>query len=408
MIFSVSEFVDYLREHLRTTVGEVEVKGEVSGFRERGDSLVFFDLKDEGSAVTCFLMKWELKQELADGEEIRVLATPSLFKKSGKFHLRVKEIALVGEGALAQAFLKLKSKLEQEGLFDEARKRPLPRFPERIGLVTSADAAAYTDVLTILKDRSRQHTVVFAPVRVQGAGSVRDIVAALRTLNEQRAAEVIIVTRGGGSFEDLQSFNSEDVARAIVASRIPVVVGVGHERDTSIADLVADVRATTPTNAAQLVAPDRRELLLAVTELSRRLGVEADASLRSASDRVGSSLDRMQRALQQPIDRIEQLLGSFRAAAVGFAATPRARHVAVDHAAATLTERMRRRSQEQVQRLAHIGKLLHALSPNAVLARGFSLTFDGQGKILHDAKALATGDHVRTRLSKGEFDSAVL
>lgn len=406
--FTVSQFVDFLREHLRTTVGEVVVQGEVTGYRERGDNLVFFDIKDELSAVTCFLMKYELTVPLEDGMEVKILAIPSLFKKSGKFHLKVREITPVGEGALRKAFLKLMEKLEKEGLLVEERKRPLPRFPERIGLITSKDAAAYNDVLKTLKRRWKSHVVVFAPVRVQGVGSSRDIVQALGALNAYGHVETIIVTRGGGSLEDLQSFNTEEVARAIVASRAPVIAGVGHERDITIAELVADLRASTPTAAAEHVAPDRREVALTVEEFSRRAAAAVEGQVIDARDHIRDAMDRFESALRARTLVVENLLQRFRTIFVRVLTAPRERRIQVSNLILRLTTGATLWAHRQRDRLQHQSTLLASLNPTAVLQRGYSVTFDASGKVLHDASSAKPKDRIRTRLRKGELTSEVL
>lgn len=408
LTFTVSQFVDFLREHLRTTVGEVVVQGEVTGYRERGDNLVFFDLKDKDSAVTCFLLKYELSVPLEDGMEIKVLALPSLFKKSGKFHLKVREVTPVGEGALRQALLKLLEKLEKEGLLAEERKRSLPRFPDRIGLITSKDAAAYHDVLKTLKRRWRTHTIVFAPVRVQGMGSSRDIVRALSALNAHGAVDVIIVTRGGGSLEDLQSFNTEEVARAIVVSRAPVVAGIGHERDITIAELAADVRASTPTAAAEHVAPDRREVTLTIEELSRRVAGAMEGQVVDARDRIRDAMDRFESVLRSRTLVVENLLQRFRTVFVRVLTAPREQRIQVRHLVTRLTTGTTLWVNRQRDRLQHQTTLLASLNPIAVLKRGYSVTFDASGKVLHDASAAKPKDRIRTRLHKGELTSEVL
>lgn len=408
MLFTVSQFVEFIREHLRTTVGEVVVQGEVSDYRQRGDQLVFFDLKDQASSVTCFLMHYELSVALEDGMEVKVLAVPSLFKKSGKFHLRVRAITPVGEGALRKALLKLLEKLEREGLFRQERKRALPGFPERIGLITSPDAAAYTDVLKTLKRRWKAHRVVFAPVRVQGLGASRDIVRALSAVNAYGRVDVIILTRGGGSLEDLQSFNTEDVARAIVASRAPVVAGVGHERDFTIAELVADLRASTPTAAAEQVAPDRRDVRLAVDELARRAAGTLEAQVVEARDQVRLSLDRLDVVLRQRTLATENLLQRFRTVFVRWLAVPRERRLQIAHWLRWLTTGSAQWLRRVNDRLTHQTALLESLNPAAVLTRGYSMTFDAQGKVLQDASQVRRKDRIRTRLAKGELHSEVL
>jgi exodeoxyribonuclease VII large subunit len=261
--FSVSQFIDYLNTALVSAVfpeGAV-IEGEVAEYRVSQDKWIWFLLKDEAAVVSCFATKWQLRTPLEDGMQIRVFGQPKVHPRSGKFSVTVERVELVGEGALRRAFELLKKKLSEEGLFAPERKRRIPRFPRRIGLIASRESAAYTDFLRILGNRWGGVEVLSAHVQVQGRDAVREIVGAFRYFNARAdGVDVLVLTRGGGSLEDLQAFNSEDVARAVFSSRIPVIVGVGHERDETLADHVADVRASTPTNAAEIVAPDRREL----------------------------------------------------------------------------------------------------------------------------------------------------
>lgn len=408
LTFTVSEFVDFLRAHLRTAVGEVTVRGEVTNYRRRSDDLVFFELKDEASVVGCFCLRWELSVELEDGQEIRVLATPSLFKKSGKFHLRVRAIELVGAGALQKAFLKLTAKLKAEGLFAPERKRALPRFPERIGLITSQDAAAYQDVLKTLKRRWLRHAVVFVPVRVQGPGAARDIARAIQIQNSTGRVDVIILTRGGGSLEDLQAFNDETVARALVASKAPVVAGIGHERDFTVAELVADLRASTPTAAAELVAPDRREVATDVIDCARRAGAALAAEVAERRSAVRDAVDRLSVALGAPQLKLQTLRQRFATALERLAARPREQRLGVDHATARLTQSLVAWLRQRTDGVERLTALLTALSPTTVLARGYSVTFDAAGKVVHDADTVRSGERIRSRLQRGQLTSEVV
>ncbi|MDO8435501.1 MAG: exodeoxyribonuclease VII large subunit, partial [bacterium] len=268
--YTVSEFVTAVSAYLEQGLGTVVVQGEVTGYRIAKDRLVYFELKDASARVLCFAIVGDFHQPIEDGMEIRVTGSAKLFKATGGFHLRVIAIELVGAGALQRAFELTKQKLERDGLFAPEHKKPLPRFPEVVGIVTSKDAAAFTDVVRILNNRWGGMHIVLAPAGVQGPGAIPEIVEALRWCNENGDVrpDVLIVTRGGGSLEDLQAFNSEDVCRAIFSSRIPVVCGVGHERDTTLAELVADVRASTPSNAAERVVPDRRDIAREVNQMA--------------------------------------------------------------------------------------------------------------------------------------------
>lgn len=409
-VYSVSDFVDVVRNVLAERFGEVVVQGEVVDFRPSGSSLVFFDLKDEKSRLRCFLLRHELHQPLEDGMEIRVLGTPSLFKKNGGFHLRVSEIALVGEGALRKAFLLLQKKLEGEGLFAVEHKKALPRFPFHIGLITSPEAAAYTDVLRVLRNRMGGLAISFYPVQVQGAGSVRHIADALSAAGARVDLDVIILTRGGGSLEDLQSFNTEEIARAIFASKVPVIVGVGHERDVTIADYVADVRAATPSNAAELAVPDRRDVLRQLDAEEHRLGHAIGATLHHSRARLTETLHSLEQLLARPGERL-------RAAQTGLRYAWRTLQERSARTRQHLEEETRRMHHAALQLLAHsLDRLkrnteaLAHLSPQATLGRGYSITYltrKGKSTILKDAGNAQRGTQLRTRLAKGTVDSIV-
>ena len=262
-IFSVSQFIEFLNTALTTAVFPegIAIEGEVVEYRVSQDKWIWFLLKDEAATVSCFATVWQMRTPLEDGMKIRAFGYPKVHAKSGKFSVNVERVELMGEGALRRAFELLKKKLAGEGLFAPERKRKVPIFPESIGLIASRESAAYSDFLRILGGRWGGLTVHSAHVQVQGRDAVADIVGAFRYFNEHPdLADVLVLTRGGGSLEDLQAFNSEEVVRAVFGSKIPVVVGVGHERDETLADYASDVRASTPTHAAELVAPHRREV----------------------------------------------------------------------------------------------------------------------------------------------------
>ena len=378
-IFSVSEFVQTLKVHLGR-LGQVVVEGEVSGFQVSKDKLVYFQLKDESSRILCFMMVWDLDVDLQDGLSVRVTAVPSIFTGSGGMHLRVSKVELVGQGALQQALEKTKKKLEAEGVFAEERKRPIPEFPERIGLVTSKDAAARTDVLRVLQNRWPLAKVVFFPVGVQGTGAIASIVKALEKCGSQKL-NVVILTRGGGSLEDLQAFNSELVARAIFSCGVPVVTGVGHERDWTIADLVADVRAATPSNAAEIVSPNIKQVALDIESLTARMDDGWRQVLGDLHDRLHHLTRDLADVVQGTAQRV-QILG--RQLVQAFVLT---------------LERSR-------NRLGNATKLVQSLSPAATLARGYSLTLK-DGKVLMDARSVQKGDRLQTRLKRGTLRSTI-
>ncbi len=406
-VYSVSEFVTSIQRYLEDGLGEVAVQGEIADFRKAQDRLIFFELKDKISRVSCFMMAWELKTILEEGMEIRVYGKPSLFKTSGRFHVRVREIELVGAGALHKSLMVLKEKLDKEGLFSEERKRPLPRFPEKVGLITSPDAAAYSDVLRVMKNRWSGVTVRFVACGVQGVGSISQLVSAFKYFNSEEHVDVIILTRGGGSLEDLQAFNSEDVARAIFSSRSPVVTGVGHERDWTVADLVADHRASTPSNAAEVVVPERREILFQIERMALDVEKNFFDQLASRRDVINEAMTSIEQYFQHQALRTRE-------ASLRFAHAFRQYEYAVStkrDSLAMLTMQLSDRIRFSVQRysalLAHQYKLLSSLSPQATLNRGYSVTYKNTS-VVKRSEDVRAGDSLTTRLASGKIHSRVL
>ncbi len=380
-IYSVSECVREVSLYLEQ-LGSVVIQGEVTGFRRaRNGQLVYFELKDETSRLLCFCLSWELPMDLEDGQEVQVMGIPQLFKTSGGFHIRVQEVQLIGDGALQEAYKKLFEKLEKEGLFDQERKRLLPRFPQRIGLITSEDAAAYTDFTRILNNRWAGVVVRFYPSGVQGPGAIRQIVKAIEHMNTHEQIDVLVLTRGGGSLEDLQVFNSEDVVRAIIGSRVPVIVGVGHERDTTLADYAADVRASTPSHAAERVVPDKRVV----------------------HDEIHSAVVGMKRAVAQ---RIEQLLSR-----ISYQVKVCERWISSFYSIVTHTEQVLVMKIKLLltgigSRIDAIERLLVSLSPQSVLERGYSISLI-DGKRVRNLDASLIGKSMLTRFAKGTINSYV-
>lgn len=384
-ILSVSEYNRIISDYLEQGLGTVVVQGEVTGFRVARDRLVYFELKDERARCLCFALTHEMNQPLEDGMEVKVTGVPKIFQSTGGLHLRVRGLELVGAGALQKAFEKLKKKLEEERLFDARWKVPLPRFPGSVGIITSPNAAAYTDILKRLHERWGGLTIVLAPVAVQGATAPREIIGALKYFNEVHPVDVIILTRGGGSMEDLQAFNSEPLARAVFASKIPVIAGVGHERDVTLVDFVADVRASTPTNAAELVVPHRREVMRQLDQMLKDALDTIEREVRAHSFTLAQTLTRAWHAIDY---RLQEVSGLFARFEFGFGR--------MEHAIML--------AQERVAQLAH---RLDALAPHATLKRGYSIT-RSRGKILRDATAVGEGDILETELARGGLRSKVV
>lgn len=388
-VLSVAQYLQIvntvLREHVPSQ--EIVVEGEVSGFTVKDGKWIIFDLKDEAEAktkVACFTTTFKISGAFEDGMRVRVFGYPSV-KNWSTFQIDVQQMEPVGEGALKRAYELLKKKLQAEGLFEPARKRALPRFPERIGLITSRDAAAYGDFLRILNNRWGGVEVDFAHVHVQGQLAVPEILGALAHMNglpDGERPDVIVLTRGGGSLEDLHAFNDEAVARAVFQSRIPVVVGVGHERDESLCDYIADVRASTPSNAAERVVPNRTEVGYELQTTTRRFEeqmVEAietrkiivERAARTISFALERERERFSTAFRRLVERVDAWL-------------PRIKESIDGHE-----------------------RVLKNVDPKRVLARGYAIV-SSAGRVLKDAASLDIGAEVAVQLSGGSFDADVL
>jgi exodeoxyribonuclease VII large subunit len=362
---TVTQFLGIINETLGFAYPSVEIEGEVSSFKINQGKFVFFDLKDEQNTLSCFMMVHQLKLPIEDGMKVRVVGSPKITKFS-KFSLTVRSINIAGEGALRRAMELLKKKLDTEGLFDPKRKRPLPVFPQRIGLITSATSAAYADFIKILGARWGGLHIVLADVTVQGATAPDQITGAISYFNSLREpVDVLVIIRGGGSLEDLMAFSTEPVARAVAASRTPTIVGVGHEVDISLADYAADLRAATPTDAARLVVPDRTEITARVNHQQARLTHAVAARLAAASIRVDAAHARL--------DTFDRLV------------------VAGRH-----------------QRIEHLVQLLHGYNPAAVLRRGYAIVRQRHSRaIVRHASQVQPGDSLVIQLAQDQIEAEV-
>jgi exodeoxyribonuclease VII large subunit len=356
-----SEFVALANQVFETAFPLVVIEGELSEFKISKDRWVFLKLKDKESVVDFFGTVYHLKHPLEDGMMVRIVGRPKLSPRYG-FSVNIEQIAPVGEGAIRRAFDLLKAKLDKEGLFDEAKKRSLPVIPKTIGLISSQAAAGATDFLTILKQRWGGVEVKFASVQVQGEAAPEQIVGAINYFNGLPVpVDVLVLVRGGGSLEDLLAFNTEIVARAVRSSLSPIVVGVGHEDDVSLADLAADVRAATPTHAASLVVPDKSEILARLEVIRGRLASHVENQITGLSGRLKISL----------VEQMHSALSMFEQKALGY-----------------------KRS-------------LRAYDPQAALRRGYSV-ISLSGKVIASTAGVKPGDTIEARLSDGQIDAEVL
>jgi exodeoxyribonuclease VII large subunit len=440
-VHTVTQLTRRIRMMLEIQVGQVWVDGEISNYRPNKSGHVYFTLKDENAQLSAVMFRSQaarLRFPPRDGMQARAFGEISVYEAQGKYQLVVSKLEEKGVGSLQARFEELKRKLEAEGLFDPARKRPLPRFPRVVALVTSPTGAAVRDLLDVLGRRAPWVRVLVAPVRVQGRGAEDEIAAALELLGRESgrslpAIDTVIVGRGGGSIEDLWCFNEEVVARAIAACRLPVISAVGHEIDFTIADFAADLRAPTPSAAAELAVPDGVELRRRLAGHAGRLASLAsgrldnlgrllaarsrDSLVRSPGFRLreaGQHLDaraaRLDQARNQRLELLERTLRHARG--VLAAARP---DLVVGHAARRLQSARERLAAAAGHRLARrddrcraLGGLLASLGPQAVLDRGFSYTLGPDGRPLRDPSGLRAGDRLVTRLAAGEVASSVL
>ena len=390
-VLRVSELIAALRDVVEAAVGRVWVVGEVSNLRRAASGHSYFTLKDDGAQLRAVLFRGDaarLRFELEDGLEALLFGDVSLYVARGELQMVVREVEPRGIGALRLAFEQLRARLEAEGLFDPERKRALPAFPRTVGVVTSLAGAALHDVLEVTGARWPSLPLLVAGARVQGAGADVEIVEALQMLASRREVEVILLVRGGGSLEDLWSFNSEVLARAMALCPVPIVAGVGHETDVTIADLVADARAPTPSAAAALVVPRQRALEDRLLRSEERLAVAIDARLSRARARVAGHADALRHL------------------------APAARLVAWRTRLARSAERMHAafaaRLAEARGRVALAAGRLDSLSPLAVLARGYAIARRADDdRIVRSASDVEAGDCLAVRLAEGSLEATV-
>jgi len=439
---SVSELTAQIKRTLEKQVGKVRVTGEVTNFRAQSSGHFYFTLKDAQAQVGCVLFRGETQIDrslIQDGRKLVLEGEITVYEPRGQYQLRVTRVELEGQGALQAAFEQLKARLKAEGLFDAARKRPLPEYPARIGLVTSVTGAAIRDVLHVVGRRNPSLEIILAPCRVQGSGAAQEIADAIRLLNrwhlEQATApmDLILVTRGGGSLEDLWAFNEEPVARAIYQSALPVVSAVGHEIDFTISDFVADVRAATPSAAAEIVTEGVYSSVAFLEQVRERLAILVQRQWERKAEQAMLLKDRLirvhpRRRLDECLQRLDDLSASLaRCARLGLnqqtvtfthlserlsrvrpAVLLRQKREMLEQEIRRLHELTRHRFDALKQRSATAAAQLRLLGPEQVLARGYSITCDAKtGALLRHAGQVQPGDKIKTRLRTGEIRSRV-
>ncbi len=435
VVWSVSELSRRLSATLEERFPTVWVEGEISNFKVYGSGHAYFTLKDENAQLRAVLFRNRMRRirfEPADGLHVLAFGAIELYPQRGEFQLVVELLEPRGLGALQLAFEQLKERLGREGLFDPARKRPLPRFPRKIGIVTSPRGAALHDMLRVIGRRFGEIHVVLAPAKVQGDGAAPEVAQGIRELNALGGVDVIIIGRGGGSLEDLWAFNDEMLARTIAVSKIPVISAVGHEVDFTIADFVADVRAATPSQAAELVVREKRLVADSVGELGRRLvramhrRLEAQRArleavrerrvltdphrpLRDLTRRLDDATARLTRAarasLRHAAHRVELATRDLRARNP----VARTRHDRrrLDDLAGRLDRALARGVDRRRHRVNGVAGRLNSLSPLAVLGRGYSLTLTASGEIVRSVTQVAVGDEIGVMLDEGRLEARV-
>ena len=438
---SVTQLLRRMKLVLEGGIGELWVEGEVSNLKKQGSGHWYFSLKDEGAQIQCVMFSAARREgatALIDGAKVRVFAEASVYEARGQLQVIVRQVERAGAGDLQAKFEQLKRRLQEEGLFDAKRKKPLPFFPRTVGIVTSESGAALQDMLNVLSRRAPWVRVVLDPVRVQGKGAEIEIARAIERMGRPDdlglpRCDVLIVGRGGGSIEDLWNFNEEIVARAIAACPLPVVSAVGHEIDFTIADFVADLRAPTPSAAAELVVPDAATLKARLALLRRR----GERVIHERVSQGRSQLERLRRGvlqrdgerlLREPVMRLDALSDRLSSALESSldASRIKLRELVLRHRGHHPTRVLERRFeslmttrkqleaacanavQHKAERLMQMAGLLRALGPESAFQRGFSITLDAQGRLVRSAHELKAGDVLRTRFADGETRSQVL
>ncbi len=387
-ILSVSDLNRMAREVLEQSFPLFWISGEISNLTRAASGHWYFSLKDNSAQVRCVMFRGRnsyLDWTPKEGDKVEARAVVTLYEARGDFQLTVEFLQRAGLGALFEAFEKLKAKLQAQGLFDPAFKQSLPSHPQQIGIVTSPDAAALHDVLTTLKRRMPGIPVIIYPTPVQGKGASNQIASAINLASERAECDVLIICRGGGSMEDLWQFNEEVVAHAIANCRIPTVSGVGHETDFTICDFVADVRAATPTAAAELVSPSRAMLLANLNQLIGQL----NKSIQTLLGQRGQTLDYLAKRLISPAQQIEHQKQQIRQIAY------------------RLNMAIQKQLENKQNSLHQLNQNLQHLNPNAVLTRGYAFAENKQGQIINSANQLSVGDDIKLTFGIGSADVSV-
>lgn len=434
-IFGVRDLVSAIRTQLEREYTDVWVEGEISNYRPAESGHLYFTLKDDGAQLRVVMWRTQarlLRFKPDNGLQVIARGRVTVYDQRGELQLSAEYLEPKGAGALQIAFEQLKAKLAAEGLFDRERKKPIPRLPRRIGIVTSPRGAALHDMLNILRRRHESVGVVIFPAQVQGDGAAAEVAGGIRHFNRAKNVDVIVIARGGGSLEDLAAFNDEALARMIAASEIPLISAVGHETDFTIADFVADLRAPTPSAAAELVIESKRQLEEQVETLRRRLARAARYQLQQIKLRLTElsqhgAFARMREAIRRREQRVDELIFRMAQAERKTIQAQRRRldvagtrlrhldlrlrlnyfHKQLDTQTSAIQTSMRTVLYQRRARLEHLTSQLQALSPTNILDRGYALVFDSKGELIKDAAQVKSGDEITAQVAKGQIGARV-
>jgi exodeoxyribonuclease VII large subunit len=435
-VYSVSEITRDVRAILEAAFETAWIEGEISNYRMAASGHAYFVLKDDKAQIKCVLFRGQrvgMKFTPEDGDQVLLLGRVTVYEARGDYQVIVEAMEPKGLGALQKAFEQLKEKLAKEGLFDESRKQPLPEIPWKIGIVTSPTGAAIRDMIHVIQRRNPKTSILLYPAKVQGEGSAEEIAQGIRELNKRKDIDVLIVGRGGGSIEDLWAFNEEVVARAIADSKIPVVSAVGHEIDFTVADFVADLRAPTPSAAAELVVPKLNDIVQDLQYLTHQMIERVEEDIEDYRERLRYLIDRRffrepRQILEAPTQRLDEMVQRLlrgldqwvlikrgNLTQIGyrlFQASPSRKLKTLSERRIDLVARMVRRIEAQIklkiEKLGGVAKSLDALSPLNVLDRGYSITTSTKTeKAVTSSKQMHKGDTVRIRLAQGQLDCTV-
>lgn len=433
-IFAVKDLNNLVKSMLESNFSKIWVKGEISNLAQPRSGHLYFSLKDESAQIRCAMFKGQqrgINFSIKDGIEVLVEGTLSLYTDRGDYQLIASKMTLWGEGQLQQAYEALKLKLQSLGWFDQAYKQAIPRFPKHIGIISSPSGDALQDILRMLKQRYPLAPITLYPTEVQGKTCAAAISKAIRLANRHQQADVLILARGGGSLEDLWGFNEEIVAKAIFESKIPLVTGIGHEMDFTIADLVADLRAPTPTAAAQFITPDQQELMIVLQEKQRTLiramqrmidfsymkldGMEKrlvhpKSKIENNIEKLKHYIRHLQNALQVCLQQAEAKVNTLDRALIHYSPSRVILSLAekIANQEKSIRYHMLQQITQKEQQLFQYCELLNSLSPLATMKRGFSITADEQNKNIHSIKDLHTDQIIITKVNDGKIKSKII